>query len=343
MAADGVVPDVRDGLTPLCRHALRALAPEFRPGTRVVDDALRAAGRDSRRRAIHGELVRMARDWELRHPLVAARGNLGSINGDGAASAEYIELRLAAAGADTLAGRLPNLLVNGSFALATGAASQIPPHNLREVAAAAIAFIEDPEIGVEGLLRHVAGPDFPTGAIVDVEGLREAYARGRGEVTVTARTHVEERPGGREALVVTELPFGVDSGGRGGVIGEIVRGTGSGRIAGVADIDDRSDAREGLRIVLELEGGVAPEQVCTQLFEHTRLRTRLPLRFVVAADGSERTLSLRDLIERWVRDRREALARDGTTRSRADIEQLVRDELLEIAERHGDARRTALR
>ena len=319
MAADGVVPDVRDGLTPACRRALQALTAVFRPAARVVDDVLRASGRDGRRRAIYGELVRMARDWELRHPLVEARGNLGSINGDEAASADYTELRITEAGAEALAGRLPNLLVNGSFAVASGAAPSVPPHNLREVAGAALALVEDPEIGVEGLLRQVRGPDFPTGAVIARAGLPELYETGRGTITMRARAAVE-----RGAIVVGELPFGLVTGGRDGVLAEIVRAVRSRRIVGVGDIEDCSDERHGLRIVLELEPGASAAATLEQLFAHTRLQTTVELRLVAAVEGAERTLTLRDAIAHWV-------AQLGSPQ-----------ELHRIAERHGDERRTEI-
>ena len=334
MAADGVVPDVRDGLTPICRRALEALGRELRDSTQVVDAALRRARRrDGGRRAIYGELVRMAREWELRHPLVAAEGNLGSLNGDGAASPEYTRMRLAPAGADALHARLPNLLANGSFSLATGPASSIPPHNVREVAGAAIAFIDDPAIDVDGLMRHLTGPDFPTGGIVVAgEGLRAAYETGRGEIAVRARAHVEPSARG-DAIVVSELPFMVSTGGKGGVLGEIARAAKAGRIDGVAAIDDLSDERDGLRIVITLTPGAPGDRVLAQLFAHTRLERPYRLAFVAAAGGTARTMSLRDLVACHVEQR---LAQLGGA-------QLVRDELLEIAELHGDDRRTTVR
>lgn len=332
MAADGVVPDVRDGLTPICRRALQALGRELRDSTQVVDVALRRARRrDGGRRAIYGELVRMARDWELRHPLVEAEGNLGSLNGDGAASAEHTRMRLAPAGADALHGGFPNLLVNGSFSLATGPASSVPPHNLREVARAAIAFVNDPAIDVEGLMRHVTGPDFPTGGVVAGDGLRAIYETGRGEIAVRARAHVQPAERG-DAIVVSELPFMVGTGGKGGVLAETARAAKAGKIDGVAAIDDLSDERDGMRIVIRLAAGAPGDRALAQLFAHTQLERPYRVAFVAAAGGCERTLSLRDLVEHHVEHRRAQLA-DA---------QLLRDELLEIAELHGDERRTEI-
>lgn len=353
MAADGVVPDVRDGLTPGCRRALCALRDEFRGSARIVDDVLRRSGRDGGRRAIYGELVRMARAWELRHPLVDARGDLGSLNGDEAASAEYTLMRLAAAGGallDDAAGSddppvlpagFPNLLVNGSFSVATGDASSIPPHNLREVADAAVALIDDPGTDVDGLMRHVGGPDFPTGGVVVADGLRDAYATGRGEVRLRARTHVETGPRG-DAIVVSELPFMVSTGGRGGVLAEVGRAAKRGRVAGIAGVEDRSDEHVGLRIVVALAPGADAARVLDALFEHTSLERRRPLALVAAVDGAERTLSLRAAVGAYVEHRRVVVAgRDGV-RSGDHALAVVRDELLAVAERHGDARRSEI-
>jgi DNA gyrase subunit A len=350
MAADGVVPDACDGLTWGCRRALLALRVVaddggYRPSAAVVDATLRMSRRDGRRRAIYGELVRMARPWELRHPLADGRGNLGSINGDDAGSADYTELRLAPIAAELLGdahdgatapavlpARFPNLLVNGSFAVATGAASHIPPHNLREVAGAAIELLHDPEVDVDGLLAHIAGPDFPTGGIVAADGLRDAYATGRGAITVRARAHVEPGRRGGESIVVTEIPFMVATGGRGGVIADIARGVKSGRIAGIADISDFSDELAGLRIVLDLEHGADPGRTLAELYEHTQLQVTFELKLVAAAaDGAERAMSLRDVLAQFVEHRRRAVPAG-----------VIEDELLQIAERYGDERRTTI-
>ena len=355
MAADGVVPDVRDGLTPGCRRVLCALRGKFHSSARIVDDVLRRSRRDGGRRAIYGELVRMARDWELRHPLVDAQGDLGSINGDAAASAEYTLMRLGAAGGALLedggaAGSgdprvlpagFPNLLVNGSFSVATGGASSIPPHNLREVVDAAVAFIDDRDIDVDGLMRHVGGPDFPTGGVVAGDGLSDAYATGRGEVCVRARAHVEPGPRG-DVIVVSELPFMVSTGGKGGVLAEIGRAAKRGRVAGVAGIDDRSDEHAGLRIVVELAPGSDAGRVLEELFEHTGLEQRRPLALVAAVDGAERTLSLREAIGAYVEHRRTVVAQRDGVRSDGRVLAIVRGELLELAERHGDERRSEI-
>lgn len=356
MAADGVVPDVRDGLTPGSRRALWALGTDAqqRSAAQVVDAVLRLDRRDGRRRAIYGELVRMARPWELRHPLVDADGDLGSLGGDEPASADYTRMRLAATGRElvgeadpgsappaVLPARFPNLLVNGSFCVATGTASSFPAHNLREVAAAAIAFVEDPQIGVDGLLSHITGPDFPTGAIVASDGLREAYETGSGEISLRARTHVEPGTHGGDAIVVTELPFMVATGGRRGLLAEIARCARSGRTAGIAGIEDRSDEREGLRLVVELTRAASADAVLGQLFAHTRLQTTRRLQLVARVAGAERTLTLRDAVGRYVEHRCAVVARQAELPSDRVLE-IVKQDLRDVADRYGDERRTEI-
>lgn len=372
MAADGVVPDVRDGLTPGCRRALwalgmaRARGVDHRSSAEILDAVL-AWPRSGGRRAIYRELVRMARDWELRHPLVDAQGDLGSMDGDDAEAAEHTAMRLAAlgcellrdagddsAGADggggrhdaapsVLPARFPNLLVNGSFSIATGTASSIPPHNLREVVEATIACIDDPQIGTDELLRHVLGPDFPTGAcVVGAGGLRDAYATGCGEIAVRARAHIEDVPARPPAVVVTELPFMVAKGGRRGVIDEIRRGARSRRIRGVAAIHDSSSEREGMRIVIELNREIPPDVVLADLYEHTRLECALPLKIVGCVGGAARTISLREVIGHYLDHRRAVLARHTGVRSESRLLEIVRDDLRDVAERFGDERRTEI-
>ena len=357
MAADGVVPDVRDGLTPGCRRALWALGTgaEHRSAAQVVDAVLRLDRRDGRRRAIYAELIRMARPWELRHPLVDAHGDLGSLSGDEPASADYTAMRLAAAGSELLAetnagaavpavlpARFPNLLVNGSFSVATGAASRIPPHNLREVVDATLAYIDDPLIGTPGLMQHMPGPDFPTGAIVDGDGLREAYAAGRGQVVVRARADVEDDRWPR-AIIVTELPFAVANGGRGGVVAELRRAARKKRVSAVARVADESGDAVGLRIVIELEREADPDEVLQELYARTRLQVVHELHLVAAVNRQARTINLRDAIEHYVEHRHEVVARRTGLRAKERVRDLVRRDLLDVAASHGDERRTEIR
>jgi DNA gyrase subunit A len=370
---DGVAPDVRDGLTPVARRALVELAAlrmqtaSFVQSTRTVDAVLSGGRVDGGRRAIYGELVRMARDWEVRHPLVEGQGNLGSLDGDGAVSADYTEMRLGPLGAELLrdvgddvldaapdapgpdvAGvgpaRFPNLLVNGSFSLETGAASCIPPHNLREVVDAVIAFIDEPGLDTAGLLRHIQGPDFPTGGLVGGAELHDAYDTGRGPVVVRARVHVETPRAGRRlaALVVTELPFGVHKGGRGGVIAEIRRARGK-RLRGVYEVHDESSEASGLRIVIDLDSEADPAAVLQALYAHTALQRTYQLHLVAAVGGQARTIGLAELIGHYVEHRRDVVARRTGPRADKRVLDIVRRDLLDIAASHGDERRTEIR
>ncbi len=350
--ADGVAPDVRDGLTPIARRALGELAQARSPGhvksARTVDGVLGRGRVDGGRRAIYRELVRMARDWEMRHPLVDGLGHLGSIDGDGPESADYTAMRLAPAGEDALDdARFPTLLVNGSFGVECRGASSVPPHNLREVADAVIAYIDDPGIDTEALQCHLPGPDFPTGAVVLAgDGLRAAYATGHGAVTVRARAEVQALPGSpAQALVVSELPFMIAKGGRGGVLAEIRRATRGKRCAvrGIRSVEDRSSAEEGLRIVVELEREADPEDVLQQLHTNTPLQATLALRLVATVAGEARPIGLRDAIGHYVEHRRDLVARHTGLRSQDSVLAIVRDDLLRIAERHGDERRTQIR
>src|SRR6201990_2493451 len=246
------LPDVRDGLKPVHRRALfsmneNGLQPNrpYVKSARIVGDVM---GKyhphgDS---AIYDTIVRMAQDFSLRYPLVDGQGNFGSIDEDPAAAMRYTEARLAPIAremlrdldSDTvdfgpnydgqeqeplvLPARFPNLLVNGSSGIAVGMATNIPPHNLRETIAATIAYIDDPDIDTAGLMQHIKGPDFPTGGVIlGLSGIRDAYERGRGRVRVRARAHVEPLSQGKEAIIVTELPYMVKKGGEGGLIRQI--------------------------------------------------------------------------------------------------------------------------
>ncbi|CAN5154348.1 hypothetical protein BH20ACT16_BH20ACT16_16450 [soil metagenome] len=370
--ADGVAPDVRDGLTPVARRALlelgvlQARTALHEKSARTVDRVLSKGRVDGGRRAIYDELVRMARDWELRHPLVDAQGNVGSIDGDGAVSADYTEVRIGALGGEllldvgedvldaapitttsggggVLPARVPNLLVNGSFSVATGAASRIPPHNLREVVDAVIAYIDDPAIDTAGLMRHVLGPDFPTGGVIAGGAeLCDAYEAGRGSIVVRARTQIEPGPLPSRAIVVTELPFMVSKGGRGGLLAEIRRAARGKKVRGVDAVEDESSEAAGLRIVIELGHDASPDIVLEQLHRHTRLQTTYELQLAANVAGQARTISLRDAIAHYVDHRRYVVALCSGLRSENHVLDLVRRDLLDLAASHGDERRTEI-
>ncbi|HEX3242682.1 MAG TPA: DNA gyrase subunit A [Solirubrobacterales bacterium] len=333
------LPDVRDGLKPVHRRVLYGmhdlgLQPNrpYRKSATIVGEVM---GKyhphgDS---AIYDTLARMAQDFSLRYPLVDGQGNFGSIDDDPPAAMRYTEARLAALAtellrdidADTvefgpnfderqreplvLPARFPNLLVNGASGIAVGMATNIPPHNLRETVGAVKAYLENPEIDLAGLMEHVKGPDFPGGGMMSAEGIRDAYASGRASVRVRARAHVEPLKGGRDAIVVTELPFMVKKGGDGGLITKIADLVREKKISGISDLRDETD-RSGMRLVIETKrGGDPPEVVLNQLYKRTPMQTTFGVNMVALVDGVPRTLSLKELVEHYVAHQREVLTR----------------------------------
>jgi DNA gyrase subunit A len=283
--------------------------------------------------AIYDTLVRMAQEFSLRYPLVDGQGNFGSIDDDPAAAMRYTEARLARIStemlrdidADTvdfvpnyderameplaLPARFPNLLVNGSAGIAVGMATNIPPHNLNEAVGAVKAYIENAEVDLAALMKHVKGPDFPGGGQMSAEGIRDAYASGRGSIKVRARAHVEPLRGGKEAIIVSELPFMVKKGGDGGLITKIADLVREKKITGISDLRDESD-RSGMRLVIELKRGGDPAKVVlNQLYKHTQMQTTFGVNMVALVDGVPRTLSLKELIESYVGHQREVVTR----------------------------------
>jgi DNA gyrase subunit A len=333
------LPDVRDGLKPVHRRVLFSMnengltpARGYVKCASVVGDVM---GRyhphgDS---AIYDTLVRLAQDFSMRYPLVDGQGNFGSIDDDPAAAMRYTEARLTRLAMEmlrdldqdtvdfvpnydgrrqeplVLPSRFPNLLVNGSSGIAVGMATNIPPHNLREVTAAVIAFIDDPTIAVEGLMKHIKGPDFPTGGIIlGRQGIRDAYETGRGRVRVQARVGVEQIQQGKEALIVTELPFAVKKGGDTGLITKIADLVHEKKLPDITDLRDESD-RNGMRLVIELKRDAIPEVVLNQLYKHTAMRTTFGVNMVALVDRVPRTLSLREVIAAYVAHQREIVVR----------------------------------
>src|SRR5919106_1013185 len=209
-----------------------------------------------------------------------------------------------------LPGRFPNLLVNGASGIAVGMATNIPPHNLSETVGAVKAYIENPEIDLAGLMRHVKGPDFPGGGtIMGMEGIRDAYASGRGSVKVRAKAHVEPLKGGKDAIIVTELPFMVKKGGDGGLIQKIADLVREKKINGISDLRDESD-RSGMRLVIELKRGGDPAPVVlNQLYKHTGMQNSFGVNMVALVDGVPRTLSLKELVHHYVVHQREVVTR----------------------------------
>src|SRR5882762_8779542 len=333
------LPDVRDGLKPVHRRVLYGMNElGLQPG-RSYSKCAKIVGEvmgnyhphgDS---AIYDTLVRMAQEFSMREPLVDGQGNFGSVDDDPAAAMRYTEARLSRIAVEmlrdldmdtvdfapnydgsrqeplVLPARFPNLLVNGSSGIAVGMATNIPPHNLREVIDATIAYIDDPDIDIEGLLAHIKGPDFPTGGVIlGRAGIRDAYETGRGRVRVQARAHIEPLKQGKEAIVVTELPFMVKKGGEGGLIQKIADLVKDGRISEIADLEDHSDKR-GMRLVIELKRDAIPKVVLNQLYKHTPMQTTFGVNMVALVDNVPRTLSLREVIGHYVDHQREVIIR----------------------------------
>jgi DNA gyrase subunit A len=330
------LPDVRDGLKPSQRRILVAMNDlNLAPG-RGYRKCAKIAGDTSGNYHPHGEgvvyptLVRLAQDWVMRYPLVDGQGNFGSIDGDAPAAMRYTEARLTPLAMEMLAdlekdtvdfrpnydetreepvvlpGVLPNLLVNGCSGIAVGMATEVPPHNLREVCDAIIALIDRPETAPEDLLRIVKGPDFPTGGIIyGTQGIRDCYLNGRGSMKMRAKVQVEEGKAGRMSLVVTEIPFQVNKTSLLEKIAEMVR---EGKIAGISDLRDESD-RDGMRIVVELKKDANPKVVLNQLFVHTPLQTTFGAIMLALVDNRPQVLTLRGLLDQYIRHRREVVRR----------------------------------
>jgi DNA gyrase subunit A len=333
------LPDVRDGLKPVHRRVLYAMNELGLGPTRSYAKCAKIVGEvmgnyhphgDS---AIYDALVRMAQDFSMRNELVDGQGNFGSVDDDPAAAMRYTEARLARIATEmlrdldmdtvdfvpnydgsrreplVLPARFPNLLVNGSSGIAVGMATNIPPHNLREVIAATIAYIDDPQIDVDGLMRHISGPDFPTGGIIlGRQGIRDAYETGRGRVRIQARAHIEPLKQGKEAIVVTQLPFMVKKGGDGGLIQKIADLVHDKRIPEISDLRDESDKR-GMRLVIELKRDAIPKVVLNKLYKHTPMQSTFGVNMVALVDNVPRTLNLLAVIHNYVAHQREVVVR----------------------------------
>jgi len=333
------LPDVRDGLKPVHRRVLYVMNElGLQPNRKHVKCA-QIVGEVMGKFHPHGDtaiydtLARMAQDFSMRYPLVDGHGNFGNIDGWGAAAMRYTEARLDRLATEmlrdidaetvdftptydgsrqepvVLPSRFPNLLVNGGSGIAVGMATNIPPHNLREVISGTIAYIDDPTIDVEGLMRHIKGPDFPTsGTILGRDGIREAYRTGRGRLRVQAKAHIEPIGQGKEAIIVTELPYQVRKGGDGGLIEKIADLVHDKKISEITDVRDESD-RHGMRIVIELKRDAIPKVVLNKLFKHTPMQQTFGVNMVALVDNVPRTLSLREVIGHYVEHQREVVVR----------------------------------
>jgi len=330
------LPDVRDGLKPVHRrllYAMEELGLRYNASTkkcaRITGDAM-GKYHPHGDFSLYDALVRMAQDFSLRYPLVYGQGNFGSIDGDPPAASRYTEAKLSRLGEEmlldldkdtvdfvpnydeslkepsVLPSAFPNLLVNGSSGIAVGMATNMAPHNLLEVAEAIAAYIENPEIDLEGLMRHIKGPDFPTGGIIfGREGIKDAYRTGRGKLTVRGKFIIETMKSGKEQIVFTEIPYAVNKTTLITRIADLVRDK---TLDGISDLRDESD-REGIRIVLELKKGAITKLVLNRLFTHTPLQTTFGIINLALVDGRPKCLSLKELVSLFVKHRVEVITR----------------------------------
>ena len=331
------LPDVRDGLKPVHRrvlHAMRELgndyAHAYKKSARVVGDVI-GKYHPHGDVAVYDTIVRLAQNFSMRYVLVDGQGNFGSVDGDAPAAMRYTEVRMARITQELLADidketvdfvpnydesereptvlptRIPNLLVNGSSGIAVGMATNIPPHNLGEVIDACLALLANPGLTIADLIRYIPGPDFPTaGQIHGIQGIVSAYSTGRGRIYVRARTHVEEIDDrGREAIVITELPYQVNKARLIEKIAELVREK---RLEGISELRDESD-KDGMRVVIELKRGELSDVVLNNLYKQTPLQSVFGINMVGLVDGQPRLLSLKELLDAFLRHRREVITR----------------------------------
>lgn len=329
------LPDARDGLKPVHRRILYAMYDmgllhnkQFKKSARVVGEVL-GKYHPHGDTAVYDSLVRMAQDFSLRYPLIDGHGNFGSVDGDNAAAMRYTECRLQKIAEEllhdieketvdfvdnfdgslkeprVLPGKLPNLLVNGTNGIAVGMATNIPPHNVREVCDALITFIDHPDVDTSRLMELLPGPDFPTGGIImGKSGIASAYAKGYGRIQVAAKTRIEEHEG-HQRILVDEIPYMVN---KSLLLQEIAEQVKEKIISGIADLRDESD-REGMRIVIELKKDANPDILLNQLFKHTRMQVTFSIHILALVGNEPRVLGLRDLLHVFVNHRKETLTR----------------------------------
>ncbi len=331
------LPDVRDGLKPVHRRVLYAMSElgndwnrPYKKSARVVGDVI-GKYHPHGDTAVYDTIVRMAQPFSMRYMLVDGQGNFGSVDGDAPAAMRYTEVRMAriahsmlddldketvdfTANYDesehepsVLPARVPNLLVNGSAGIAVGMATNIPPHNLTEVIGGCIALIDDPAIDIKGLMEHIPGPDFPTSAIINgARGIQDAYLTGRGRIHLRARSEIESYgEQGRQRIVVQELPYQVNKARMLEKIAELVKER---RLEGITELRDESD-KDGMRVVIELRRGEVAEVVLNNLYQHTQMQTVFGINMVALVDGRPQLLNLKQVLEYFLRHRREVVTR----------------------------------
>jgi len=332
------LPDVRDGLKPVHRRVLFAMQElgtdwnkPYKKSARVVGDVI-GKYHPHGDTAVYDTIVRMAQPFSLRYMLVDGQGNFGSVDGDSPAAMRYTEVRMSRIAHEMLAdldketvdfvpnydeserepavlpARIPNLLINGSSGIAVGMATNIPPHNLIEVVNACLALIDNPNMDIPALMKYIPGPDFPTAAIINgARGIHEAYHTGRGRIYVRARTEIEidEHRGGKQSIIVTELPYQVNKARLMEKIAELVKEK---RVEGITELRDESD-KDGMRMVIELRRGEVAEVVINNLYQHTAMQSVFGINLVALVEGEPRLLNLKQIIEQFVRHRSEVVTR----------------------------------
>jgi DNA gyrase subunit A len=330
------LPDVRDGLKPVHRRILFAMqelglehSKPYKKSARIVGEVL-GKYHPHGDVAVYDTLVRMAQDFSLRYPLVDGQGNFGSVDGDAAAAMRYTEARLAAVSDEMLGdidkdtvnfgpnfdaslieplllpAALPNILVNGSSGIAVGMATNIPPHNLNEVADAIAYALDNPAAEIKELMRFVKAPDFPTGGVIcGKAGIKEAYETGRGKLTVRARATIEHQKGGKDLIVITEIPYQVQ---KSGLIEAMAALVDEKKIEGISDIRDESD-KDGMRIVVELKRDTESQIVLNQLFKHTQLETTFGIIMLALVENRPRVLNLRQILDAYIAHRKVIIRR----------------------------------
>src|SRR5687768_1431048 len=367
------LPDVRDGLKPVHRRVLFAMnelgAHSNKPyykSARIVGDVI-GKYHPHGDTAVYDTLVRMAQPFSLRYMLVDGQGNFGSIDGDSPAAMRYTEARMSRLAHELMADidkdtvefqpnydekelepsvmptRVPNLLVNGSAGIAVGMATNIPPHNLSEVVDATIALIDQPELDVDGLMEYIPGPDFPTAGIINgTAGIQAAYRTGRGRVRMRARAEVEVADNGREAIVVTEIPYQVNKARLIEKIAELVKEK---KLEGISELRDESD-KDGMRIYIEVKRAESAEVLLNNLYQQTPMESVFGINMVALVDGRPQVLNLKQMLEAFIRHRREVVTRrtifelrkararahilEGLTVALADIDEMI--ELIKTSE-----------
>ncbi len=331
------LPDVRDGLKPVHRRALYAMAmlnndynKPYKKSARIVGDVI-GKYHPHGDTAVYDTIVRLAQDFSMRYPLVDGQGNFGSVDGDSPAAMRYTEIRLEKIAHSILADldketvdfypnydesevqpsvmptRIPTLLVNGSSGIAVGMATNIPPHNLTEVINGCVAMVDNEEITVDELMTHIPGPDFPTSGFINgSKGIRDAYRTGRGKIYMRARTHIEtNESSGRQAIIVTELPYMVNKARLLEKIAELVKNK---KIDGITELRDESD-KSGMRMFIAVRRGEVAEVILNKLFQQTQLQTVFGINTVALLDNQPRLFNLRELIEEFIKHRREVVTR----------------------------------